>query len=121
MKTYFYSIGYYSCEESRYEQLSHTKKFSHQQITKMIAEGCIALWPKREHVDALKFQDLMSDFDKMDIIAWLIKNKGFKKVKQTTWSCFGWADVMNKGSWEEERGELDDDLCDAITKLGGLK
>ena len=53
------------------------------------------------------FRELMTIeyfFEDENIWNWLIENKGFKKITYTVdWSIFGWENLAEKDSWENEK------------------
>jgi hypothetical protein len=142
---YKYKIGYGSCEESHYEELEHEEKFTYSQITKMIGEAIIDLWDDRwkdqhEYVEKEKkefvekyvgceyeagfFHELMTIeyfFEDENIWNWLIENKGFKKITYTVdWSIFGWENLAEKDSWENEKDKHSKVIREMLVKAGKI-
>jgi hypothetical protein len=101
---YNYKIGYYSCEESEYFELSHKKKFSNEEITEMIATICRDLI-EEEKKDEIS---LKPSFQYMveEVKEGLIAKYNFEEVKyEVNWSVFGWADLLDENDWKEESDE----------------
>lgn len=105
---YKYKIGYSTWEESSYVELEHVEKFSHDQMTMMIAEAVKELFDEITgkndekddigkqyyHVFSTKFQNFW-DGDK-NIVDWLVSKKGFSKIEyELAWWVDGWDKVLD--------------------------
>jgi len=119
-RMYLYKIGYTSCEENGFWDLSHTEKFTQDDLTNMIAEAIVALKPEinNEYDYTKDLQEYFEHYEGDTIASWLIKNKGFKAVDfQEVWSGFGWASVFDIKDWDEYRHDTDKDLVKKVNEL----
>lgn len=119
--TYHYKIGYYSHEESNYEELQHENKFSDDELTEMIAEATVETIKKAKMTDnhyIHNFQDVFDDKDN-SLIIYLIEKFGFKLIiYESTWNVFGWASIFDKDEWRDDRGEHLDKITDIVNRVG---
>ena len=119
---YLYKIGFSTMEESSYSELWHEKKITEKDLTEMIAEAVVALIPifKKNRSSIHSFENFFyGDFEKNDITSWLIKNKGFKKVKyEQEWSAFGWASVFVKSDWITYRDKTNNVITKKVNEAG---
>ena len=73
----------------------------------------------------VKLQDLTKiycfyTYDSVSIYAWLIENKGFKKLEYTAVSgIFGWGDIADSSDWKHEQStnSLYKKIIDAIDSI----
>lgn len=118
--SYFYSIGYYSYEESSYTQLVHEKKYTEKDLQKLIEEAVVAVIPevKKERHYVSSFQDVYHE-----AIDYLVKKKGFRYLEfETKWDCFGWASIFDKESWKgHDRDRSLQGITKAVLKAGYVK
>ena len=102
----YYSIGYSSYEDSCYDILTHTKKFTEQDIEYFLVEYINSR--KNLPSKTLVFSNTLSEIIPYHFISFLCRRKGFKRVKFTVdFSRFGWPDIFDKNDWKSERKELD--------------
>lgn len=100
---YIYNIGYNSYEESEDVQLYHEQKFSKKEFENIVIKATINVLKSRkikkgEHVT---FQRILHC-----VVKELIRNVGFKKVEFTAgFNVFGWANILDKKDWEDDRDE----------------
>ena len=98
---HLYNIGYCSCEESEYEQLFHSKKFSYDELEAVVHDAIMKVLETNP-----KFTEYQSLHD--DVIKILVSEHNFKKVEFTEcWYCWGWSDVTIKDSWNGYRSQSD--------------
>jgi hypothetical protein len=106
---YIYNLGYYSHEESEYIQLYHSDKFTQEQFEEIIMKSVADIIGESKDKD-YTFEDIFTD-----VMEYLIKNVGFKKVKfDADFNIFGWPPILDKNDWKGERGELLDKLADFV-------
>jgi len=123
-----YKIGYSTYEESHYIELEHEQKFTHDELTKIIAEAAVAVVKTmvndKDYVHS--FQDVFSrcymDNKKADIEGYLIKEKGFKLIEYAeNWYTFGWASIFHKEDWKDNRDDDLNKITDAVNAAGFTK
>ena len=108
---YFYNIGYSTCEESYYRQVSHNDRFTHKQLQAMITKCLLtAVKPvakphsKYAHQRHPSFEDLMGSEE----LFWHeMFALGFSPVSfEEEVSVFGWASPLGgKDNWENHSGD----------------
>ena len=112
---YIYNIGYSTYEESEYYQLYHKRRYSQEEFEKIVVKA-VMNWFKEYEVkkdEKTSFQDII-----FSLIEELTKNFGFKKVDFTAeFSVFGWANLLDKQDWEEDRDKQLKMLTKAIEKI----
>ncbi len=112
---YIYNIGYSTYEESEYYQLYHKRRYSQEEFEKIVVKA-VMNWFKEYEVkkdEKISFQDII-----FSLIEELTKNFGFKKVDFTAeFSVFGWANLLDKQNWEEDRNKQLKMLTKAIEKI----
>ncbi len=112
---YIYNIGYGTCEESDYFQLCHEIKYSQREFEKIIVKIVMKEFKghKVEKDEKISFQDIL-----YRLVEELTKNFGFKRVKFTAeFNVFGWANLLDKKDWEEDRNIQLNMLTNAIEKV----
>jgi hypothetical protein len=124
---YRYKIGYTSYEESSFVELEHEQKYTHQELSEIIANATV------EVVKVLKkipnsythsFQDVFEGlYSECNVISYLIANKGFKRIEyQDVWSVFGWASIFDKTDWGSENRDWElDFIVEKILEAGFTK
>ena len=104
MEQYFYKVGFYAYEDSRYITLTHSSKFRKKQFDKIMCRAVV-----KAIKEAKKQKRIIHSFEGLFdlVVDVLIKDYGFKKSNyELTWSCFGWASLFKK-DWKED---TDDNL-----------
>lgn len=118
---YLYKISYGSFEDSSTICLTHTAKYSKNDLNKMIAEIALNYLKNEDKLfdeeDKLYFDaelntfstlflcnDCEKTYDKPYIAHKLITEYGFKMLEfETEWHCEGWASLINLESWKNSR------------------
>ncbi len=129
MTIFYYQIGYYTEEESDFTVLTHTEQFSEQDISVMMQEAIVALYPELDVIREQKvslfpisfkdiyYGDLWRNPTK-NLIDWLLDNKGFQRLNYTSkWRTFGWADVLDEKDWYDYRINHEDPMIEITLNL----
>ena len=112
-KIKYYEIGYGSPEDSCDVTLTHTEKFTKEDIENLLVEYLRSTkkYPSKYRYDN-NFDEILPHF-----ISYLCKKKGFKKLYYTTkYGLFGWANVFDKKSWKSQRGSCLESLTNKLLK-----
>lgn len=96
---HIYNIGYWSYEESYYEQLSHEKRYSKEELNKIFKQVLLVCF--RKHLESnppypkdTTLQTLMH----LDEFLEEFKKRGFKPIKcSESINVFGWAPILEGG------------------------
>lgn len=121
---YRYKIGYTSYEESSFVELEHEQKFSHQELSELIAEATVETFKKlrgKSNIYIHNFQDVFHDIynTQYNIVSYLIENKGFKRIEyQDVWSVFGWASIFDRQDWGSDRDPELDFIVNKMNEAG---
>lgn len=119
---YLYKIGYGSYEESCFVSFTHEKRFTHDELTKIIGEATVKAIKKQktqEHHTVHNFQDVFKDYKDNDVIHILQSDYGFVAIEYDEfWSCFGWPSIFVKKDWGSDRDENLDAITDAVLAAG---
>ena len=99
MDTYFYCIGYSSCEESDYVYLTSDQRFSDKEFREMIEDAAIkAIKELKTKEDSYihSYEDIH-----LHVVDILRKEYGFNELKvDACWSCFGWGSLF-ANDWKD--------------------
>lgn len=122
-----YQIGYGSHEESSYVQLEHEKKFTKEEIIKMVAEAIVSIYTtnpkkfkgwKEDKEFGIAFRRFWHQYGEKGIPEWLIENKGFVLIKfDEQVEFFGWASSFDIKDWGGDRYEDDSPLVKEVNRL----
>ena len=102
LKKYLYNVGYYSHEESQYDQLSHTKKYTKEEFEKLVLETILDILRSRDDKESnISYQRI-----NFEVIEKLIEKYGFKEVEfEGSFEIFGWANLLDKEDWKHDQDE----------------
>lgn len=112
---HIYNIGYSTYEESEYYQLYHKIKYSQEEFEKIVTKAVTNQFKghKVKKKERISFQDIISS-----VVEELTNNFGFKKVDFIAeFSVFGWANLLDKKDWEEDRNKQLELLTNSIKKV----
>ena len=101
----YYQIGYGSYEDSDIVTLTHTEKFSEEDLEDMLVEYLNSKknLPNKTDTGKNRLDRIMPE----NFIPFLCKKKGFKKLKYTSeFVRFGWPDIFDKNDWKGQREGL---------------
>lgn len=110
---FLYRVGYFSPEDSHYRVFYHQNSFTERQLRDMVEES-IATVLQQNELRSPSYDDIYSNVEKV-----LSEKYGFSPVTyQAEWSCFGWAEILSKISWDGWRDENLDHLTDYLQSQG---
>lgn len=114
---YKYKVGYGSYEESEFVELEHEEEISAEEFKRIIYEATYRVLEdiKAKRTDVMTYKEGIEDLTFQDIlepvIQKLINDFDFKEIEYTeSWSCFGWAAIVNNDDWRGQRGDSLDQL-----------
>jgi hypothetical protein len=114
---HIYDIGYYSYEDSSYAQLTHSEKYTDEDLRGLVEEAVLAIVA----VEKAREHGYVSTYDSIhhEVIEWLLTEKGFSKLELTaTWNCFGWGSIFMKGDWSRYPDKNRAHLVDTLQAAG---
>jgi len=101
-----YRIGYWTCEESEYDYLTHETQFTEEELDKMVHDSvvkAIGIEKKQEHPYVHSYENIHTR-----TINLLCSDYGFEPTKiEGNWTVFGWASMFLPNDWDMYRNEPD--------------
>ena len=118
LKKYLYNVGYYTHEESQYDQLSHTKKYTKEEFEKFVLEIILDVLRSRDDKESnFSYQRIHSE-----VIEKLVERYGFKEVEfEADFNIFGWANLLDEEDWKHDQDENLMKIRDAISKYKNIQ
>lgn len=117
---YFYSIGYGSYEDSSFIEYVFSDKLTDEELERYVHKAVIAALEKviamADTDDYLYYDSSGPTFRTIqDLVHEELLNLGFNKLEyDAEWGCFGWASIIDKDDWSNDRDDKLNRLSDAI-------